>query len=146
MSLCGMACSIAVLLGCAGATSGGSGGANASAQLVNASNSLQLTPRNILLGPNAQQQFIATLGNSSNVSVNWSVSPALGSISATGLYAAPSTFSANQSLTVMATSVADASKQASANILLVPSEAGAIQVTGSIGGLSHTVAISLTVN
>lgn len=146
MSLCGVACSVAALLGCAGATSGGSGSPNGSAQLVSASNSLQLTPRNVLLGPNAQQQFTATSGNSSNTSVNWSVTPALGSISANGVYAAPSTFSPNQSLTVTATSIADPSKQASANILLVPSEAGAIQVTGSVGGLSHTVAISLNVN
>jgi trimeric autotransporter adhesin len=86
--------------------------------------------------------------------VNWSVSPALGGISPMansagavgGVYIAPSTFGANQSVTITATSVADPTKQASANILLVPPESGAIQVTGSMNGMSHTVGISLKVN
>jgi hypothetical protein len=153
-SFCAVACSLVALLGCAGATSSGSGGPNASAQLASASNSFQLTPKSVLLGPNAQQQFTASFGNALNTSVNWSVSPALGSIrpvvssgsSAVGVYAAPSTCSANQSVTITATSAVDPSKQASANILLVAPEAGTIQVTGSIGGLNHTVAISLNVN
>ena len=143
------ACSVAALLGCAGATS-----RDSSSPQVQQAFSIQLTPRNAFLGANGQQQFIATLANSSNASVNWSVSPALGSMSALrnsgssaiGLYAAPSTFSPNQSVTVTATSIADPSKQASATILLLPPEAGSIQVTGSMNGLSHTVGISLNVD
>jgi pro-kumamolisin-like protein/subtilase family protein len=150
----GVACSVAALLGCAGATSSGNGGSNASAQLVNASDSLQLTPKSAVLGASTQQQFTATMGKSSSISVNWSLSPALGSItpaansggSAIAFYAAPSGFSANQSLTITATSVADPTKQASANILLVAAQSGAIQVTGSVSGVSHTLAISLNVN
>ena len=45
-----------------------------------------------------------------------------------------------------ATSVADPTKQASARIQLLPPEAGAIQVTVSLNGMSHTVGISLSVN
>lgn len=55
-------------------------------------------------------------------------------------------FGANESVTITATSVADPTKQASATILLVPPESGAIQVTGSINGMSHTVGIALKVN
>jgi subtilase family serine protease len=137
-----IASAVAMLLGCAGATSSGPG---ASAQVASAPPSIQLTPRNVFLGPNGQQQFSATVINSSNTAVNWSMTPPLGTISA-GVYTAPSTFSANQSVTVTATSVADPSKQASATILLLPQEAGVIQVTGSLNGISHAVGISLTVN
>jgi len=140
------ACFVAALLGCAGATSRD--------PAPDPPVSIQLTPRNPLLGANGQQQFTATVFNSFNTSVNWSVSPALGSINvvvnsggvASGLYTAPSTFTANQSVTVTATSIADPSKQASANILLLAPEAGAIQVIGSLNGMSHSVGISLKVN
>ena len=149
------ACSVAaLLLGCAGATSGGPGGSGGSAKVQDLSVSIQLTPRNAFLGANQQQQFTATVANSSNAAVTWSMNPPLGGISslagsggsASGVYTAPATFSASQSVTVMATSVADPSKQASATILLVPPESGAIQVTGSMNGMSHTVGISLKVN
>jgi hypothetical protein len=142
--LVAVACSVAVLLGCAGATSGG--GPAPSSQIAPASSSsMQLTPKSAVLGPNGQQQFTATLANSSNNSVNWSLNPALGTISS-GLYTAPSALSANQSVTVTAASIADPTKQASATILLVPQETGTIQVTGNLNGISHTVGISLTVN
>jgi hypothetical protein len=134
VSLLAAACSVVALLGCAGATSGGGSG---SPQAQAASVSIQVTPQNAFLGANGQLQFTAIVANSVDTSVNWSVSPALGSITgsvksgrlAVGVYAAPSAFSANQSVTLTATSIADPSKQASANILLVPSESGAIQVT-----------------
>ncbi len=132
-------CFAALLMGCVGATSVGSGGP-----------SIRLTPTNAYLGANEQQQFTATVLHSTNTSVNWSVSPAIGSFSSAGLangvFTAPSTFGPNQSVTVTATSAANPSLQASATILLVPPEAGAIQLTGSIGGMSHTVAVSVRVN
>jgi Pro-kumamolisin, activation domain len=146
------ACSLAALLiGCAGSTSAGHVGA---AQVQDSPVSIQLTPTNAFLGANDQQQFTAIVSNSSSAAVNWSVSPPLGGISpaatsaglANGLYIAPSTLSGTQSVTITATSVADPTKQATANILLVPPESGAIQVTGSINGMSHTVGISLKVN
>jgi subtilase family serine protease len=146
------ACSLAALLiGCAGSTSAGHVGA---AQVQDSPVSIQLTPTNAFLGANDQQQFTAIVSNSSSAAVNWSVNPPLGGISpaatsaglANGLYIAPSTLSATQSVTITATSVADPTKQATANILLVPPESGAIQVTGSINGMSHTVGISLKVN
>ena len=141
--LLALACSVAGLLGCAGATSGG--GSAPSALIATPSSSIQLTPKSAVLSPHGQQQFTATVANSSNNSVNWSINPALGTIS-NGLYTAPSAVSANQSVTVTATNIADPTKQASATILLVPQETGTIQVTGSLNGISHSVGISLTVN
>ncbi len=141
------ACSIAVLLaGCAGVTSTSS---SPQVQVQAAPVSIQLTPQNALLGQNEQQAFTATVANSANASVTWSVSPGLGSNSPAQLvdiYTAPAAIVANQTVTLTATSVADPTKQASANILLATPEAGALQVVGSINGLSHSVGISLNVN
>ena len=138
-SLAGMAYIAATLTGCVGAASGGP-----------AQNGVQLTPQSVALGQNAWQPFTASLANSTNGSFIWTVSPSLGSVtnsnSEIAVYTAPAVITSGQSVTVTATSVADPTKQASARIQLFPPEAGAIQVTGSLNGMSHTVAISLSVN
>jgi len=142
-SLAGVVCLAVALLGCAGGTYG---------RLQNAQNAVQLTPQSVVLGQNDQQQFTALLPNSTNGSFTWTVSPSVGSSnvvssnSAVAVYTAPSVISSGQTVTVTATSVADPTKQASARIQLLPPEAGAIQVTGSLDGMSHTVGISLSVN
>jgi pro-kumamolisin-like protein/subtilase family protein len=143
-----LACGVAALLGCAGATSPDGG----PAQALSVAASLQLAPQSAMLGQNQQQQFTASMENSSNGSFLWSVSPSVGSgsaaasNSAAAVYTAPSVINARQMVTLTATNVADPTKQASATILLLPPESGAIQVTGNLNGLTHTVALSLTVN
>lgn len=153
------ACAAALLLGCAGGTSAGAG---VSAKIGNAPLSIRLMPAIAYLGANDQQQFTATIANSTSTAVNWSVAPTLGKLSVldgsasaasgasgaftVGLYTAPSTFSGRQSVTLTATSAADPTKQASANIVLLPAEAGSIQLTGTLGGKIHTAVISLAVN
>jgi hypothetical protein len=140
-SLVGVACVTAALIGCAGATSGGS---------QNSPNGVQLTPQSVALGQNDYQQFTASLPNSTNGSFTWAVSPSIGNVtnsnSAATVYTAPSVISSSQIITMTATSVSDPTKQASARIQLFPPEAGAIQVTGSLNGMSHSVAITLSVN
>ena len=142
-SLVGVAFVAAALLGCAGGAYVG---------LQNPQNAVQLTPQSVVLGQNDYQQFTASLPNSTNGSFTWTVSPSVGSSnvvssnSAVAVYTAPSMISSSQIVTVTATSVADPTKQASARIQLLPPEAGAIQVTGSLDGMSHTVGISLSVN
>lgn len=70
----------------------------------------------------ATQQFTATVSNSSNPAVVWSVngipagSSAVGTISATGLYTAPQDMPASASVTVQAKSQADATKSATASL------------------------------
>jgi hypothetical protein len=143
VSLVGVTCVAAALLGCASGTSGGS---------QNVQNSVQLTPQSVALGQNDQQQFTASMANSTNGSFTWTVSPSVGntnvvnSNSAVQVYIAPPVISSSQTVTVTATSVADPTKQASARIQLLPPEAGTIQLTGSLNGMSHTVGISLSVN
>src|SRR5205085_6723752 len=73
------------------------------------------------------QQFTATVTGNANTQVNWSISPAgTGTISNTGLYTAPASIAAIQTVTVTATSVADSSKSATATVTLNPPAAPVI--------------------
>ena len=81
---------------------------------------VSLSPSNVALGPGGAQQFTATVSGASNTSVTWSLSPATGSISSAGLYTAPASLSAQQTVTVRATSVADATKSATATVTVNP--------------------------
>ena len=68
-----------------------------------------------------QQQFTANVINASNTAVNWTISPTgTGTISATGLYAAPVNIASQPTVTVTATSQVDPTKSASATITLNP--------------------------
>jgi hypothetical protein len=83
--------------------------------------SVSLSPTSVTLNPAQTRQFTATVANSSNTSVTWSLSSAVGSISNAGLYTAPASVATPQTVTVKATSVADTSKFASALVTLNPS-------------------------
>ena len=79
-------------------------------------------------GTLSTQQFFATVSGSSNMSVTWSVQSAVasqgcagsacGSVSATGIYSAPTTAPSPNAVSVIATSQADTSKSASATVAL----------------------------
>jgi hypothetical protein len=81
---------------------------------------VSLAPSSVTLGPGGTRQFTATVTGSSNTSVTWSLSPSTGAISSTGLYTAPLSVSAQQTVTVRATSVADNTKYATASIIVNP--------------------------
>ncbi len=66
------------------------------------------------------QQFTTTVTGTTNQAVTWSLSPALGTINATGLYVAPATLSSPQTLLVSATSQADPTKVATATVTVSP--------------------------
>src|SRR6185369_8936321 len=55
-----------------------------------------------------------------NTAVMWSINPLVGSISAAGLYSAPSSITSTQTVTVTATSTADLTKTSGATITLNP--------------------------
>jgi hypothetical protein len=141
------ACSLALLIGCASPTSTS---VTPSPQFQASSLSIQVAPQNMILGQNQQLQLAASVTNSSNPSVTWSVSPASGTINpvsaSVGIYTAPSTIGTNQTITITASSVADPTKQASTRLQLAAPATGSISVTGSVNGLSHSVGISLTVD
>lgn len=80
---------------------------------------VQITPAAIALGAGESQQFLAEVSNTSNTAVRWGIFPALGTISSTGLYTAPASFTGTQTVTVSAISQADGTKIGEAIITLV---------------------------
>jgi hypothetical protein len=79
--------------------------------------SITVGPASATLTASQSQQFTAMVAGSSNMSVSWSINPAVGTIS-NGLYTAPSTIASAQNIVVTATSQADPSKTATATISL----------------------------
>ena len=79
--------------------------------------SISLSPTSVSLQGGQSKQFSATVSGSTNTAVTWSLVPSVGTISG-GLYTAPSTVSAAQTVTVVATSSADTTKSASASVSL----------------------------
>ena len=91
-----------------------------------ASASVSLSPLTISISPSSAnryagqtQQFNASIQKSTNTNVNWSISPiGTGSISATGLYTAPSAVPSATTVSVTAASAADPTKTVSASVAL----------------------------
>ncbi|HEX4133776.1 MAG TPA: LamG-like jellyroll fold domain-containing protein, partial [Bryobacteraceae bacterium] len=84
--------------------------------------SLTVLPGSSSLGDGQTLQFVAVANGSSTPAVNWSISDSNGappgSISATGLYTAPSTIAVPATVTVTATSSVDGTKTATATLML----------------------------
>jgi hypothetical protein len=100
---------------------------SASASVViqsSSSISVSIFPTTAQVATGAHQQFTATVTGTSNMAVTWSVAgtgcrgPACGTISASGLYTAPSVVPNPPTVTVTATSVADPEKSASAVVTI----------------------------
>ena len=77
-----------------------------------------ISPATVSLAAGTTQTFTATVANSANTSVTWSLNPAVGTITAAGLYTAPATISTAQTVTVTATSTASASAMGTATVSL----------------------------
>jgi len=78
-----------------------------------------VTPGMAALPTGGTQQFTATVANTTNTAVTWTLEPSgVGSISSTGLYTAPATLNGQQTVSVIATSVADPTQSASATVTL----------------------------
>jgi|SRR5579871_233169 len=86
--------------------------------------SVTITPGSSSLTASQGAQFYATVANTSNTAVTWSLSPAVGTLYSGGYYAAPSSITNTQAVTVTATSVADPTKSASAVVTLNPASGG----------------------
>ncbi len=86
--------------------------------------SVSLDPTSASLSAGGGQWFNATVTNALDQTLKWSISPAgMGTVDQWGYYTAPGTIASSQTVTVTATSEADTSKTASAEIALVPSVA-----------------------
>jgi hypothetical protein len=81
-----------------------------------------ITPPALALYGGQTQQFSATVTNTSNTAVTWSLSPSTGAgtITSTGLYTAPTNITSQQVVTITATSSADSTASGAATITLNP--------------------------
>jgi len=75
--------------------------------------SISLAPGTLTIPSSGTQQFIATVSNSTNTNVTWTVSA--GSMSSSGSYTAP-VVTKNTTVTITATSVADTTKKATSTV------------------------------
>lgn len=82
--------------------------------------SVAVSPTSVTLNQSGTRQFIASVGGASNTAVTWSMSPAAGTLSASGLFTAPGTLTSTQIVTITATSVADPTKGGTATLKLSP--------------------------
>ncbi len=106
--------------------------------------SVALTPSTVSLKSSESIQFAATVANATNQSVSWSLTPAVGSI-ANGLYTAPSTIAAAQTIVVTAISVVDATKFATATVSLIPAVSIALTPSAVSLGPLQTAQFTATV-
>jgi RHS repeat-associated protein len=82
---------------------------------------IRVSPSTATVSGGQTQAFAATVTNTSNTAVTWSMSPeGAGTINSSGVYTAPATVTSSQTVTITATSQADSTKSASATITLVP--------------------------
>jgi hypothetical protein len=81
---------------------------------------VSISPTSDTLGPSARRAFVATVSGSTNTAVNWSITEgaAGGTVDAGGNYTAPAT---QGTFHIVATSVADATKNAQATVTVVQS-------------------------
>ena len=120
--------SMSVILLAAAGCGGGSSPTNAPPAI-----SVSISPTAANVHVTNTRQFTARLQNTANSAVTWSVSgrgctgTACGSITASGLYIAPTTVPSPDSVTVTATTVADPSKSDTATVSLL----AAVKVTVS---------------
>ena len=82
--------------------------------------SISLTPPSVLLTAGQSQQFTATVANTANTGVTWTMSEGDGTLTSTGVYTAPASIGSEESVMVTATSQADPSQSVSATITLLP--------------------------
>jgi hypothetical protein len=83
---------------------------------------VNVMPASISLNPSGTEQFVARVQMlpGTDLSVAWSIQPALGSIDGRGVYTAPFSVDSATRVVVTATSVADPTKSRSAEVLLLP--------------------------
>jgi hypothetical protein len=93
--------------------------------------SVSISPQTGTLSAGQALQYSATLQNTSNTAVTWSINPVVGTISATGLYTAPTVIFPQQTITVTATSVADPTQYGSATLTLAISSLAPLRINSA---------------
>ena len=80
------------------------------------SSAVNVTPNAVTLSASQTQQFSSSVTGG----VTWSMNPSVGTLSSSGLYTAPASIAASQSVTITGTSILDVTKSATATVTLVP--------------------------
>jgi hypothetical protein len=108
-ALIGLLCGVMLVAGCKNGTAG---------RVV----SVTVEPTGINVAVKTQQQFTATVSETSNTAVTWSVAggSANGTISSSGLYTAPAKVPLPPEVTITATSEKDPTKSAFATVTVTP--------------------------
>ncbi len=130
--LVGLAYLCAWLVGCA---STGSKAAPAAPAAI----AVAVTPSSASVAVSKSQQFTASVTGTTNTAVTWSVTggAANGTVSASGLYTAPSTVPNPAQVKVTATSQADATKSGSANVTVTAVSSGIVLVSPSTATVAN---------
>lgn len=84
---------------------------------------VSISPIFDLIYAGQSKQYTAAVEGAANTGVTWAISPALGSISSSGLYRAPSQIPSNSLIVVSGTSAADPSQYGVALLFLIESSA-----------------------
>lgn len=107
--------------------------------------SVSISPTAATLTQGGTQQFDATVTNASNKAVTWSISPAgAGSISTSGLYTAPAAVTAQQTLTVTATSQQDTNIFADAGVTLTVPSPTVVSISSSSWNAGTSFPLTIT--
>ena len=77
---------------------------------------ITVTPATTAISARTVKAVSAAITGTTNTATMWSVTPAVGTISSTGLYTAPASVATPQTVTIRATSAADATKSATASL------------------------------
>ncbi len=93
---------------------------------------VRVTPLTAYAGPGQTLLFSALVGGLSSTSVAWTISPAVGTITANGLYLAPASVASATTVTVKATSTVDATKFATATLTVGPITVGVTPATATL--------------
>ncbi len=101
-----------------------------------ASKNLEVAPSQVSLSPSQSQLFTASIAGSPAPPVTWSISPAVGTISAAGLYTAPASITSAQTVTVTAAGARKSTGSAHAVVSLTPPAAVGVAVSPSNASLS----------
>src|SRR5215468_3190471 len=94
-----------------------------------------VTPASATVSPGATKQFIASVTGTTNTAVTWQVNgmsggnATVGTISATGLYTAPSSIPNPATVTVAAVSAANSADSGSASVTVGQQVSGTVAVT-----------------
>jgi hypothetical protein len=108
---------------------------------VTTATSMQLSPTTISLLPQQTAFFSVSTSGGLSTAASWSVVPNMGTVS-NGLYTAPASVTSQTTVTVIATSLTDPTKSASASVTLQPSSAPPTSVSITLAPAS----VSLSAN